>query len=264
MVLPAAGLVAIVIGASILGPLLLSLGGPSAWSGQSYRALAADSYFWRVLFRTLRIALFTSAICLLLSYPAALALYLGGRTRKWIVLLLLSPLFVSGVVRTYAWILILIPQTGVIALIPGLSEGRLLYTEAAVVIVLVNTLLAFMVLSIYASIARLDRTLLHASDSLGAHRLQAIARIVWPASVPGVITGSVLVFANAASAVTIPILVGGARLQTLPSLIFQQYVVVVDYPAGSTLATVLLLLTTSVVALNLLLARRNQVAVAIQ
>jgi putative spermidine/putrescine transport system permease protein len=154
-----------------------------------------------------------------------------------------SPLFVSVIVRTYGWIVILSPSGALNWLLPGRFQTSLMNTEAAIVIGLMHIYLPFMVLSLNAAIYKIDKRLLSAAASLGASNWQIFRDILVPPSLPGVIAGCVFVFSISMTAFSTPVLLGGSSNKTFPYLIYQRNLLLADWHLGSALAFVLLFVT---------------------
>ena len=212
-----------------------------------------DPYFLGILWRTLRIAGLTTAGCLLLGYPVALAIARSRGWRRAVQLgLVITPLFVSVVVRTYGWVLLLGrrgPINGLLTL-SGLREepARLLGTETAVVIGLVEALLPFMVLSLEAVIRRMDPALEEAARGLGASALGAFWRVTLPLSAPGAAAGSMLVFMVAMGSYATPALLGGSQVRVMVTEIYTQMTAVFNWPLGAALALGLLVVSLACVS----------------
>ena len=169
-----------------------------ALSLSSYAALA-DHYYVTIFARTLRIAALTTLFCLVLGYPLALSVSRSrGTWRGLQLLLLVSPLFVSVVVRAYGWVLLLGNRGLVNAALLSLgvidAPIRLLHSETAVVLALVEALLPFMAISILAVLDRLAPELEEAARGLGASRLETFRHVTLPLSLPGALSGALLVF----------------------------------------------------------------------
>ena len=212
----------------------------------SYAALV-DGYYGTILLRTLRIALLTTLVSLALGYPLALSVSRargGWRTAQ--LLLLVSPLFVSVVVRAYGWILILGNRGVVNTLLmsAGIIEEnaplRLLHTEGAVVVALVEALLPFMALSIVAVLDRLAPELEDAARGLGASPLDTFVHVTLPLSLPGALSGAVLVFMVSLGSYATPALVGGARIRVMVTEIYTQATTVFNWPLAASLSLSLL------------------------
>jgi putative spermidine/putrescine transport system permease protein len=215
---------------------------------QNYAKFLTDPFYLGILWRTLKLALLTTATTLLLGYPVAYHLTrCSGRKRAYLTLLIVAPLLVSVVVRSFGWLVILGPNGLVNSLLTGLGVVsdplRLLYTETAIVIGLTHVFLSFMVLSVAASLGRIDPALIRAAQNLGASERQAFVRVVLPLSLPGVAAGSLIVFTLAASAFITPALLGGPRVKVMSYLAYQQTLLLSDWPYGSAIAFILLALT---------------------
>ncbi|TAM88328.1 MAG: ABC transporter permease [Candidimonas sp.] len=213
-----------------------------------------DSAFYRsVLWRSVRISVIVTAMTALLGYPVAVYLSQGWRRGRGIVtVVMLAPMMVSAVVRSYGWIMILGPNGVLVQLLRGLGlrhVGSLLYSEAAVVIALTHVFLPFMILAVTGSLQQIDPALPRAARNLGASGLRAFLRITLPLSMPGVTAGSVIVFCLAASGFVTPALVGGATVPVMPYLVYQEGLLTLDWPFASTVAVILLVTTATVTAL---------------
>ncbi|HEY7508759.1 MAG TPA: ABC transporter permease [Vicinamibacteria bacterium] len=214
------------------------------WSALNYlRAL--DPLYVRVLLRSLGLAVVTTALCLALGYPMAywLARRVPRRRRSALVVLVILPFWTSFLVRMYAWVFLLrtegLLNTALAAV--GLPALNLLYNDVAVVIGQVYGELPFMVLPLYASLEKLDRTLLEAAADLGAAPRRALWRVTLPLTRAGIVAGSLLVFIPSLGAYLAPDLLGGARTVTIGTLIQSQLVVARDIPFGAALSFVLTL-----------------------
>ncbi len=218
-------------------------------SVDSYAALF-DGYYGTILARTLRIALLTTFFSLALGYPLALSVSRargGWRTAQ--LLVLVSPLFVSVVVRAYGWILILGNRGVVNTLLmsAGIIEEntplRLIHTEGAVVVALVEALLPFMALSIVAVLDRLAPELPELEDAargLGASPFHTFVQVTLPLSFPGALSGAVLVFMVSLGSYATPALIGGARIRVMVTEIYTQATTVFNWPLAASLSLSLL------------------------
>jgi putative spermidine/putrescine transport system permease protein len=217
----------------------------------NYLRILTDPYYLAVMGRTLALALGATTICLLLGFP--LAYFLWRAPPRWkgvLILLVVAPLLISIVVRSYSWMVIL-GDTGVLndalqAL--GLADQpiEIMFTATAVLIGLVHVQFPFMVLSILAGLERIDPDLIDAAATLGAPRGRAILEIVLPLSVPGIVAGVSLVFSLCMTAFVTPTLMGGSGSRVLTTLIYNQFVTVFDWPTGAAIAALLLLLSLGV------------------
>lgn len=215
----------------------------SGWNLDAYGRLF-DPLVAEIAWRSLVLALATTAICLLLSYP--LAYYIATRTAKYrnlLVLLVLIPFWSNFLVRTYAWRIIL-GSDGPLAQITeglGFEPVRLLFTNSAILIGLVYGFLPFMVLPLYAALERMDWSLVEAARDLYASGWQAFRRVTWPLSRPGVIAGSILVFIPSLGAYVTPALLGGARTTLLGDYIVSQFLAARNQPFGSALSVAVMI-----------------------
>ncbi len=215
-------------------------------TAENYARFITDPFYRGILLRTLRLAGIVSVIALLLAYPTAY--YLSrttSRFRGWLIFALLTPLMVGIVVRTYGWI-VLLGRNGTInqvLLALGLVRDpiRLLFTEAAVIVGLVEVLLPYMVLPLISSLQKVDVTLEAAAATLGASPWETLRRVVIPLSVPGIVSGVVIVFTLAAGAIVTPAILGGPKTQTMGTLIYQLMTATLNWPFGSAVAFILLM-----------------------
>jgi putative spermidine/putrescine transport system permease protein len=210
--------------------------------------------------RTLRLGLLCTVICAFLGYPVAYFLARAERRVAMIGLfLLVTPLMVSAVIRTFGWLVILgrrgLINSALDAI--GLDRLPLLYNETAVVIGLVNVFLPFMVLPLMASIERINPALEEAARNLGASWLETFRRVIFPLSRPGLISGCLLVYSAAISAFVIPVLMGGARVRVVGRLIYDQLLISYQWPSASAIATLLVIATTSLSFIALAMTRRT-------
>jgi ABC-type spermidine/putrescine transport system permease subunit I len=219
----------------------------------------ADSAFLAVLMRTLRLGLVSTALCVIFGYPLAYFLARAPRRLATIgVFLLVIPLMVSAVIRTFGWLVIL-GRNGLInsaLLAVGLDRLPLLYNETAVVIGLANVFVPFMVLPLMASIERINPALEEAARNLGASWIGTFRRVVLPLSRPGLISGCLLVYSAAISAFVIPVLMGGARVRVIGRQIYDQLLISYQWPAASAIATLLAIVTTCLAFAALAITRR--------
>jgi len=215
----------------------------SGWNLDAYSKLA-EPLVRTIAWRSFWYAVLTTVLCLLLGYPFALYLVTRpARYRNLLLVLVLIPFWSNFLVRTYAW-RVLLGSDGPWSQLTqalGFGESRLLFTPTAVIIGLVYGFLPFMILPLYASIERLDWRLVEASRDLYANGWQAFRRVIWPLSRPGVIAGSILVFIPSLGAYVTPEILGGAKTTLLGSYIVNQFLSARDWPFGSALSFVVML-----------------------
>lgn len=208
----------------------------------------ADSLYVKIFWRSLIIAIITTIICLLTGYP--MAYWVATRSpgvRSALILLMVIPFWTNFVIRTYAWRFIL-ANNGIINQIAiglGLTTAeepfKLLFTQETVVLGLVYGWIVGMILPCYASIVGLDRSLLEAAQDLYATPIQAFLRVTLPLTLPGVFAGSILVFIPSFGAFITPDLLGGGKADMIGNVIQQQFSEASDWPFGSALSTILMI-----------------------
>lgn len=213
------------------------------WNLRSYARLT-DPLVVAITWRSLWIATFTTVVSLVLAYP--FAYYLATRTprvRAVLLVLVMIPFWSNLLVRTFAWRLLLSsdgPVTRILEAL-GFANPRLLFTPTAVIIGLVYGYLPFMILPLYASLERMDHSLVEAARDLYASGWEAFRRVTWPLSRPGVIAGSILVFIPSFGAYVTPEVLGGTGTTMLGSYIGRQFVgTASDWPFGSALSVAIL------------------------
>lgn len=212
----------------------------------SYERLIFSPAYRRVTMTTLRVAFFTSLFTSLLAYPLAMVIAYGRPMASRITMILVvAPLVVSVIVRTYGWQLVLgNSNTGVLNWILGtLGAGqapvKVLYTEWAIVIASVHVFLPLMVLPIAGSLGRINPSLNEAARMLGAPAWRAFLRITLPLSVPGLVAGLTIVFSLTAASYVTPQMVGGNRGLMLGVLLEQQINTAFDWPMAAAIASVM-------------------------
>jgi spermidine/putrescine transport system permease protein len=212
------------------------------WNVASYGRLL-DPLVLQIAARSFGLALLTTIICLVVGYP--FAYYLATRPLRFrgiLLVLVMIPFWSNFLVRTYAWRVLLGSDGPFVALLSGLGmpEPRLLFTPFAIVLGLVYGFLPFMILPLYASIERLDFSLVEAARDLYASGWEAFRRVTWPLSRPGVIAGSILVFIPSFGAYVTPEILGGSRMTMLGSYVVRQFLSARDWPFGSALSVAIL------------------------
>lgn len=213
---------------------------------QNYAALW-DSYFFWLFLRTMRLGLVTTLVCVTFAFPVA---YFLARARPRYVavglFLLVMPLMVSAVIRIFGWVVILGRRGLVNQALAALGFDApipLLYTEGAVVIGLASVVMPFMALPIMSSIERIPRSLEEAAANLGASRFSVFRAVIVPLSLPGIISGGLLVYAVSISAYVVPALMGGPKNRMIGSQIFDLALVSFNWPGASAIALVLVVIT---------------------
>lgn len=236
-------------------------GAPTA---QHYVSVLTDSYYWKALANTLLISLYVTAFCFIAGYPIAYYLIFhlrGAWLRRFVYILLVTPLFTSNIVRAFGWIVILGRRGFVNSSLQSLGIIErpldLLYSQFSIVVGLGYILLPVMVLTVCSVLQNVDRTLIEAARDLGARPSIAFAAITFPLSLPGVVAGSIIVFALSVSAYVIPSILSGGREVVMSMLIFQQYTATFRPEIGATLSIVLLVVTLLLIGGYMLLFDRR-------
>ena len=220
------------------------LGVKGGFTFASYAHVLGDSYYYEIFFRTGWVAALTTLLCVLIGAPEAYILSrMGSPWRSIFLLVILSPLLVSLVVRAFGWSLLLGPN-GIVNQVfgwLGIGPVRMLYTPIAVVIAMVHVMLPFMVIPVWTSLQRLDPMVENAALSLNASRFTVLRRIMLPQITPGLLSGSLIVFGLSVSVFAIPSLLGGRRLKMVATVIYDEYLHELNWPLGAAVALVLLL-----------------------
>lgn len=209
------------------------------WTLENWQRLA-DPLYLSILARSFGVAALSTLLCLALGFPLALFISRAGARKHLYLYLVILPFWTSFLVRTYAW-LFLLRDTGLInsALLSlGLIQEPLplLYNYGAVILGLVYGYLPFMVLPLYATLERLDPTLLEAAADLGARPAHTLRRVIIPLCMPGIRAGSLLVFIPCLGAYLTPDLLGGGKTILIGNLIQNQFANARDWPFGAALS----------------------------
>jgi len=213
---------------------------------ENYTRFAADFIYTQVFIKSLLFAAITTLLCLLMAYPLALLVARSPkRYRNLLVLLVILPFWSNFLIRIYAWMIILGPQSalsqGLNTLLAmfGVEPVTLLFSAFAVIVGLVYVHLPFMVLPLYANLEKHDPALLDAAQDLGANAWNRFWRITFPLSLPGVYAGAALVFIPALGIFAVPDILGGTDSIMIGNIIKQQFLETRDWPFGSVLSIVL-------------------------
>lgn len=253
---PAAAFVGVAFLLPVLALLSESLRSDAGWSFARFEIFLSDPLNQEVFFRTLRIGLLVTTISATIGYATALAIFNMRRaSRGRFTGLFILPLMVSPVARTYAWIVIL-GRTGIfnqLTVAFGISDAplRILYSETAVVIGLVQLLLPLMILPLVSALENLPEDVVPAARVLGAGWLTVVSRVIIPLTGEGLVIGGTLVFAGAVTAYITPAVLGGAKVLMLETLLYQRVTVANDFLAASVIAVMLIAMS---IAANVLLS----------
>lgn len=215
-------------------------------SFESYTRFASDFIYTKVFLKSLSYALITTVTCLVMAYPLAMLIaHSPKKYRDLLLLLVILPFWSNFLIRVYAWMIILGPQSAltrglnfVLGLF-GVEPVTLLFSGFAVIVGLVYVHLPFMVLPLYANLEKHDPALLDAAQDLGANRWQRFWRVTFPLSLPGVFAGAALVFIPALGIFAVSDILGGTGGMMIGNVIKQQLLETRDWPFGSVLSIVL-------------------------
>jgi spermidine/putrescine transport system permease protein len=213
----------------------------------NYARFFEDLFYPTILLRTLRVSVICVLLCLVMGYVPAYFFYRSAsRHRQLLLLLIMVPFWISFIIRTMSWINIL-GATGFLNYnlmrLGLISEPlNLLYNEAAVLMGLIQYLLPFMILNIYVSLEGIDKNLLEAARSMGCNEWQAFREVTLPLSLPGLSAGCLLVFVLTAGTYLPPMILGGPGNEMIANLIFKRVIGTLDWPFGSAISVILLLL----------------------
>jgi putative spermidine/putrescine transport system permease protein len=215
-----------------------------AYTLANYGEVLTDAYFYEIFLRTFWISALVTLLCVVIGVPEAYILSrMGTPWRSIFLILILTPLLISVVVRAFGWSLLLgadgLINQGIQAL--GGQPIKMLYTPFAVIIALVHVMLPFMIIPIWTSLQKLDPAAEQAALSLGASQAKVMRLVVLPQIMPGVLSGTLIVFGLSASSFAIPGLLGGRRLKMVATVVYDQYLSELNWPMGATIAVALLL-----------------------
>jgi spermidine/putrescine transport system permease protein len=221
---------------------------PHGFTLETYQFLFSDILYSEILFKSFLVALSTTLICLMLAYPLALLISRSPKkSRDLMVLLVVLPFASSFLIRIYAWMILLGPQAALSQFINsllgvfGMDPVHLLFSPFAVLIAMVYVHLPFMVLPLYTNLEKHDPSLLDAAQDLGANGWQRFWQVTFPLSLPGILSGSALVFIPVLGMFAIPDILGGTGDMLVGNLIKEQFLATRDWPFGSTLSIMLTL-----------------------
>jgi len=211
---------------------------------ENFKKFFAPLYM-NILWDSIFLAAISTAICLLLGYPAA---YIISKThlsiRNTLLFLCILPMWMNMLLRTYAWMTIL-GNNGILNNLFeffGLPRVNMLYTRGATVMGMVYNFLPFMILPIYTALSKMDTGILEAADDLGANKYIKFRKVILPLSMPGVISGIVMVFMPAVSTFIIPQLLGGNKSMMVGNLIEKLFILNGDWNFGSAISIIMMII----------------------
>ncbi len=231
---------------------------------ESYQEYFSDFIYTWLLLKTVLYAVVTTFFCLVMAYPLALLIAKSEKRRRdLLILLVILPFWSNFLIRIYAWMIILGPQSafsvGLNDLLSlfGMGPMRMLFSPFAVVLCLIYVQLPFMVLPLYANLEKHDPALLDAAQDLGANGWQRFWKVTFPLSLPGIYAGVALVFIPVLGIFAVPDILGGTKGIMIGNLIKQEFLEARDWPFGSALSIILTVAAMLMVGMAALLARRK-------
>lgn len=214
------------------------------FSLENFQRLMHPLYF-KIFGRSLLLAILSTVVCLLIGYPVAyIVSKMPENKRNLVIMLFILPMWMNFLLRTYAWLPIL-GKNGIVNNflgIFGIEPIQFLYTNGAIILGMIYNFLPFMILPIYTVLSKIDTNLINAASDLGANKKQIFAKVIFPLSIPGVISGITMVFMPAVSTFVIPRLLGGGKDMLIGNVIEQQFTTLSDWHFGSALAIILMIL----------------------
>ncbi len=220
-----------------------------------------DALYLTIIWKSIWISALATVLCLATAYPIAFGIcFAPERWKPILLLLVILPFWINLLIRTYALIAVFRTQGYVNLSLGwiGLGPYEMLYNNFAVIFGLVYVFMPFMVLPLYATIERLERPFLEASLDLGASQFQTFMRVTVPLTMPGIISGVILVFIPCLGSFLTPDLLGGANAIMIGNVIERQFKAANDWPFGSALSFLLMYATFGALALRALLVRRSK------
>lgn len=268
--LPSAGLLLSLTIAPLILLIVFSFMNRNLFAGQPWpgwtlgnitRLMEAES-FWALLFRSLRTGLIVTVICIIAAYPAAWAIakVVSPKRRSLYMMMVILPFFTSQLLLIYAMMNLI--QTGGILDVAlqsvGITVDSILYTNKATILILVYEYLPYMILCLYSSMESINDNIIQASLILGANKAKTFINIVFPMSVPGLLSGILLVFVPVVGSFVEPGLVGGSNGMMVGSMINSQYKDNLNMGYGAVLSCVLLIVLCLIMAIISFAAKHAQ------
>lgn len=219
---------------------------PLALTTGNYLAFVTRPYLVGVAWTSLRLGFWTTGICAAIGLPAALAITRAtrGRVRQAVFLLTVLPFWTNGLVRIFSWTVLLRPGgilDGLVRFVaPGADSAGLLYSFPAIVVGLVHAYLPYMILTCYLAVASIDDALIDAARSLGARWPALFATVILPLALPGLVSGSILIFVPVLGSFMEPRILGGRIGVTMGTVIEDQFTQAYNWPLGSALSFAML------------------------
>ena len=245
--------------------ILLSLkekisAGNYVYSFANYTEFFLEPIYWNTLLRTGVMSILVTFITLIIGFPVAyyIAKIARKQTKTALFLLCLIPLWVSDLVRSFGWI-VLLRETGVISSFlqsAGIVDGpvEMLYNDVTVIVGLVYTVMLFMIVPLVSTLDGMDDSLIEAGYNLGGSRFTVLRRIIIPYAMPGIILGCIVVFMLTAGSYLTPVLLGGKNSQWFTEQIYEQFITRFNWESGAAFGVLLLVFTSLTVWIGLKLS----------
>jgi ABC-type spermidine/putrescine transport system permease subunit I len=262
LIIPAA-YVLILLGISLIGLLKLSIFDESGFTLEYITRFLTEKVYIDVLLITFKIAFYVTFLCLLLGYPVAYALIKveSAQWRNAIFGIILVSFWISLLVRTFTW-MILLRSNGVVndlLMMLGIIDEpiKLLYNTTGVVVGMTHILLPYMILSLYSVMESIDTRLLQAAQGLGARPWKAFVQIFFPLSIPGVLSGALIVFVLGIGYFITPALLGGPDNLMISQLIHDQVNIVLNWNFAAAIAIILLVFTSIFLCIAAIITKKH-------
>ncbi len=204
--------------------------------------------YLKIFFKSVLVALITTLVCLIISYPFAIALMSKKETtRNYLIKLVMVPFLMNSLIRTYAWIVLLrkngIINSGLITL--GITDKplTLMYNNFGIIIGMIYTLLPFMILPVYSAVSKVNNSVVEAAHDLGANKIQVFTKVYLPLTISGAFNGSLMVFIPAIGYFFIADILGGGKEMIIGNLIKNQFLTARNWPFGAAISIFLVIIT---------------------
>ncbi len=211
----------------------------------NFKRFFFDENYLGILLKSLRMAVVATALCMVIGYPVAYFLSrMSLKAQTTLLMMVVIPMWMNFLLRTYAWVAI-ISKNGLLnnlLAVFGIGPFNMIYTEGAVLLGMVYNFLPFMILPIYSVLVKIDKDVIEAAEDLGANKLEVFQKVVFPMSLPGVISGVFMVVIPAISTFEISSLLGGNKHNLIGNVIEQQFTVTGNWSFGSAMSMVLMFL----------------------
>jgi spermidine/putrescine transport system permease protein len=240
-------------------------GSIAGYTTNNFTMIFSDSTFTKLMFKSLGIGIVVTLICVIIAYPAAwgIAKIAKAKNHNLLIMLVIIPFFTSQILLIYS-IMVILQAKGLLMSLLGFLKladpaTSILYSNVAVIIVLIYEYLPYMILCIYNSIEKIDDNLIYASHSLGAGWFKTFVNVVFPMSMPGLLSGIMLVLVPVTGSFVEPGLVGGSNGMMVGSLINSQFSTVLNMGYGAAISFVFLIIISIIMGIvRVLMSRANR------